>query len=251
MWQQLAAHGTWQGEICNHRKNGKTYFEWLSIKRVTNSKGAVTHFVSVFSDITVRKANEQHMRRLAHFDHLTGLPNRSLFSDRLDRGIAQSQRDHKKMALMFVDLDKFKPVNDDLGHAVGDQLLKTAAQRLLKCAQRASDTVSRIGGDEFVVLMSELSSIHDAMEVATKIRDALSQPFELEQHIVLISASIGVAIYPDHGTSSATLMSNADAAMYHSKESGHNDVVLFTTDLAPQKFVESKTDDLPSFWRSL
>jgi diguanylate cyclase (GGDEF)-like protein/PAS domain S-box-containing protein len=251
MWQQLQTLGSWQGEICNRRKSGRSYFEWLSIKRVTDAKGTVTHYVAVFSDISARKANEQKLKHLAHFDPLTELPNRSLFADRLHQGIAQSQREHKQMALMFVDLDNFKPVNDALGHAVGDLLLKAVAQRLIKCLQRDSDTVARIGGDEFVVLMLEMSRSHDAMEVAAKICKALAQPYELEQNIILISASIGVSIYPDHGRDSATLMNHADAAMYHAKAGGRNQVMLFNTELDTQQSMERHLDDLPSLWQSL
>jgi len=251
MWQQLDAQGSWQGEICNRRKNGRSYFEWLSIKRVTDSKGAVTHFVAVFSDISARKANEQRMKRLAHFDPLTDLPNRTLFADRLHQGIAQSQRERKQMALMFVDLDKFKPVNDDLGHAVGDALLKAVAERLLKCVQRDSDTVARIGGDEFVVLMLEMRTIQDVMTVALKIRDALAQPFDLAAHMISISASIGVAVYPEHGLDGVTLMNHADAAMYHSTSAGRNQVMLFNPELDIQISTERHTDDLSSLWQSL
>ncbi len=251
MWQQLAAHGSWQGEICNRRKNGRSYFEWLSIKRVTDAAGHVTHFVAVFSDISVRKANEQRMKRLAHHDPLTDLPNRTLFSDRLHQGIAQSLRERKPLALMFVDLDKFKPVNDELGHAVGDLLLKAVAERLLTCVQRDSDTVARIGGDEFVVLLLEMRSAQDVMAVAVKICDALALPFDLPPHQIRISASIGVALCPDHGIDGVTLMNHADAAMYHSKSAGRNQVTLFNPQLDVQKSKERHTDDLSSLWQSL
>jgi len=231
MWRQLETHGSWQGEIWNRHRNGHVYIEWLSIKKMTDAKGAVTHYVAVFSDISERKASEQRMKHLAHFDPLTGLPNRALFADRLHQAVAQSQRDQHQMALMFVDLDKFKPVNDELGHSVGDVLLKAVARRLLECVRRDSDTVARLGGDEFVVLLLDIDSVHDAMIVAVNIRDALDQPFELGQHSVRISASIGVALFPAHGTDENTLLTHADAAMYRAKEAGRNQVQLYDATL--------------------
>ncbi len=228
MWSQLGSTGSWHGEIQNRRKGGGLYLEWLSIKQVRNQRGQPTHYVAVFSDISERKADENRMRQLAHFDVLTGLPNRALFSDRLRQAVAKARRDNTQVALMFIDLDKFKPVNDDLGHHVGDMLLKAVASRLLDCVRRESDTVGRLGGDEFVVLLPEMESSGAAIAVAENILDALNQPFEIGQqkHQIHISSSIGVAMYPGHGSDQSLLLKSADAAMYRAKEGGGNRIQL-------------------------
>ncbi len=228
LWSQLLSTGSWHGEIQNRRKNGEVYLEWLSIKQVRNHRGQPTHYVAVFSDISERKADENRMRKLAHFDVLTGLANRTLFSDRLHQVIVKARRDNTKAALLFIDLDKFKPVNDDLGHHVGDLLLKAVASRLLDCVRRESDTVGRLGGDEFVVLLPEIETSNAAIAVAEKILGALNKTFEIgkQNHQIHISASIGIALYPDHGSDETLLLKSADAAMYRAKEGGCNQVQL-------------------------
>ena len=228
MWESLLATDSWRGEIQDRRKSGELYVEWLSIKRVRDESGKLTHHVAVFSDISERKAAEGHMRHLAHHDVLTDLPNRVLFADRLRQGIVQAKRGKAHLALLFIDLDKFKPVNDQFGHAVGDLLLKEAAKRLRLCV-RESDTVSRVGGDEFVVLLHAIQVEQNSILVAEKIQHALSQPFELEGHSLRISASIGVAVYPQHGSDEAMLVKNADTAMYHAKADGRNNAKLYQT----------------------
>ncbi|PJC11723.1 MAG: hypothetical protein CO066_14205 [Comamonadaceae bacterium CG_4_9_14_0_8_um_filter_60_18] len=232
MWQQINTQGGWHGEIRNRRKSGQLYVEWLSIKRVCDTKGQVTHYVAVFSDISERKASEERMHHLAHYDVLTDLPNRVLFGDRLTQAIASAQRDNRHLALMFIDLDKFKPVNDELGHPAGDQLLRAVAKRLRQCVLRDSDTVARVGGDEFVVMLHDVESEQDAMTVATKIRAALEQPFELGEHTVSISSSVGVAMFPQHGANESALVKNADIAMYHAKDAGRNRVQFFHAGLS-------------------
>lgn len=222
MWEKLTGQGAWHGEIYNRSKSGSTYVEWLSIKQVRNEQGLPTHYVAVFSDISERKAAEQRMHQLAHFDVLTGLPNRALFSDRLRQAIAMARRDNTQMALMFIDLDKFKPVNDELGHHVGDLLLKQVAKRLSDCLQRESDTVGRMGGDEFVVMLPEIETVKDATVVAEKILHNLNQSFEIGQHIIRISCSIGIACFPEHGREENSLLKSADAAMYCAKDAGRN-----------------------------
>ena len=171
------------------------------------------------------------MQHLAHYDVLTDLPNRALFSDRLHQGIAQARRDKTRLALMFLDLDKFKPINDTLGHAVGDLLLKEVAIRLQNCV-RESDTVSRVGGDEFVVLLPTIDAEQDAMLVADKILHSIGQPFELAGHSLRISVSIGLVVYPEHGGDERTLTRNADIAMYYVKASGRNNAKLFQPDMS-------------------
>lgn len=222
MWESLNTAGSWHGEIRNRHKSGKLYVEWLSIKQVRDDTGLPTHYVAVFSDISERKATEERMHYLAHYDVLTGLPNRALFSDRLRQTIAKARRDKTRVALMFIDLDKFKPVNDALGHHVGDLLLKDVANRLSECLRRESDTVGRMGGDEFVVMLPEIETVQDAMVVAEKILHALNQAFEIGEHIIHISSSIGIAIFPEHGKDENLLLKSADAAMYRAKESGRN-----------------------------
>ncbi len=224
MREQLAKDGNWHGEIRNRRKSGKLFVEWLSIKQVRDGQGLPTHYVSVFSDISERKADEERMQHLAHFDVLTGLPNRALFSDRLRQTLAKARRDKTRIALMFIDLDKFKPVNDLLGHHVGDLLLKAVAARLAECVRRASDTVGRMGGDEFVVMLPEIDSVHDATVVAEKILHALGLTFEIGAHRIDISSSIGIAIFPEHGQDENALLTRADAAMYQAKQGGRNRV---------------------------
>jgi diguanylate cyclase (GGDEF)-like protein/PAS domain S-box-containing protein len=182
--------------------------------------------VAIYDDVTKEKQAEEKMRYLAHYDALTGLPNRALFKDRLKQSLATAKRDNAYLALMFLDLDKFKPVNDELGHDIGDQLLKEAAKRMLNCV-RESDTVSRIGGDEFVVLLSSIDTASDAMLVAEKIRESLNQPFQLAGRNLNISSSTGIAVYPEHGKDQTQLMKNADIAMYHAKEAGRNRVWLY------------------------
>jgi diguanylate cyclase (GGDEF)-like protein/PAS domain S-box-containing protein len=226
MWTTLEANGSWQGEISNRRKNGEFYTEWLSINEVRDNEGSLTHYVALFSDISDRKAAEAHMHTLAHYDPLTGLPNRTLLSDRLQQAITAAKREKSHMSLMFVDLDKFKAVNDTLGHHIGDLLLKDVAKRVQQCL-RESDSAARIGGDEFVVLLPLIEAESDAIAVAEKIRSALYLPFELAGHRLNISSSIGVAVYPEHGSDEKTLLRNADTAMYYAKEAGRNNVMLF------------------------
>jgi diguanylate cyclase (GGDEF)-like protein len=182
--------------------------------------------IGTHTDISERKAVQERMQMLAHFDLLTGLPNRALFSDRLRQGLAKARRDKTSLALMMIDLDKFKPVNDMYGHQEGDLLLKEVAERMLACVRRETDTVARLGGDEFVVILSEIEQSKDATTVAEKIREALNQTFDISGHQVNISSCIGVAVFPEHGPDEALLIKSADAAMYRAKENGRNRVEL-------------------------
>lgn len=226
MWNSINTTGNWQGEIFNRRKNGEFFTEWLSINEVRDSDGNVTNYVSLFSDISERKAAEAQMHNLAHYDPLTGLPNRILLADRLQQAIAAARREKSHMALMFIDLDKFKPINDTLGHYIGDLMLKEVAKRMLECL-RESDTAARIGGDEFVVLLPLIEAEPDALAVAEKIRQALYLPFEIAGHDLNISSSIGIAVYPEHGLDEKSLLHNADIAMYYAKAAGRNCVMIF------------------------
>ncbi|MBI3479886.1 MAG: PAS domain S-box protein [Nitrosomonadales bacterium] len=186
--------------------------------------------VAIYDDVTKEKQAEEQMHYLAHYDALTGLPNRTMFSDRLQLALAAAKRGKTHLALMFIDLDKFKPVNDELGHDVGDLLLKEVAKRMQHCV-RESDTVSRIGGDEFTVLLPIIEVEQDAMQVAEKILLAVGQPFELAGHHIHISSSIGVAVYPEHGGEEKLLVKNADTAMYYAKSAGRNNAKLYLPDM--------------------
>ena len=230
MWRSINNTGSWQGEIWNRRKNGEIYPEWLTITAVMDEEGIITHYVGTMLDITARKEIERKIQHLAHHDALTDLPNRTLLTDRLNQALAQVRRQDNMLALMFLDLDKFKPVNDILGHDIGDLLLKEVANRLLSCVKRQSDTVSRVGGDEFVVLLSRIESEGDVEIIAKNILDTINQPFNIRQHSINISSSIGIAIYPKHGIDAISLMKNADNAMYQAKKSGRNCVRFYSED---------------------
>ncbi len=235
MWHALRDAGKWSGEIWNRRKTGELYPEWLSISTVKNNQEEITHFVGIFSDITERKQAEERVRHLAHYDALTDLPNRTLFHDRLQQALIQAQREHDQVAVMFIDLDRFKVINDTLGHGVGDLLLQAVAQRLTGCI-RQGDTVCRQGGDEFVILLPKISHAEDAALVAQKILDAVTQPFFLDKHELHISSSIGISFFPTDGVSLETLMKNADVAMYRAKELGRNNYQFYLSDMNARSF---------------
>lgn len=213
-------------EVSALRKNGDEFLLELSISAFWFQHN--WHALGIMRDITERKAIEDQVKHLAHYDALTDLPNRTLFSDRLQQALATAKRDKVRLALLFIDLDEFKPINDIHGHAVGDLLLKEAAKRIYACL-RESDTVARMGGDEFIVLLPVVEDERDSSIVAEKIRIALNQPFDLAGNILQISSSIGIAIYPEHGSDEEALLKNADTAMYYAKESGRNCVRMFQT----------------------
>ncbi len=221
LWKSIEETGAWRGEIWDRRKSGEIYPAWMTINAVRDESGKLTNYVSVFSDISDIKQFEERLKFLAQHDPLTQLPNRLLLSDRLERGIQRSKRDAGKLAVLFVDLDSFKKVNDALGHPVGDQLLQAVARRLTDCL-RAEDTVARLGGDEFVVVLEGFASVDDISTIATKILQALADPFNLEDEVLFIGASIGISVYPHDGQDSVSLLKNADAAMYQAKEDGRN-----------------------------
>ncbi len=221
MWAAIEACGTWQGEIWNRRKCGEAYPEWLAISTIRDRQQQVTHYVGVFSDISSLKLSQERLERLAHFDPLTDLPNRVLFQDRLAHAIDRAARYRHGIAVLLLDLDGFKNVNDSLGHPVGDQLLTQVAVRLSHCV-RVEDTVARLGGDEFAVILANMYDASDAIEVVRKILVNIERPFDLDGTGALISTSIGIAVYPADGNSATELVRNADAAMYGAKESGRN-----------------------------
>lgn len=227
LWAGIKNDHAWQGEIWNRRKNGEVFPVWLSITAVCNEEGVVTHYVGNHTDITLRKAADEAIKQLAFYDPLTRLPNRRLLQDRLHQAVAHAKRDGHRLGLIFTDLDKFKPVNDEFGHTSGDELLQAVAHRLQACV-RESDTVARVGGDEFVVLLPRIDAAQDALGVAEKIHEVLNQPFTLPGgETVSISSSSGIALYPDHARDETTLTNHADAAMYQAKATGRDRYVLY------------------------
>ena len=208
---------------------------YLTIKLpLRHDDGSIYALCGIATDITEQKEIEERMRRMAQYDALTNMPNRALLEDRLQHTFTAAKRTHEHFGLMFIDLDKFKPINDTYGHAVGDSLLKEAAQRMQSCV-RESDTVARVGGDEFVVLLASLKVDQDAQDVAEKVRHALNLPFEISGHTLNISSSIGVAIYPAHGENEKELVKHADLAMYYAKENGRNNVTVYHAGLKDSK----------------
>lgn len=228
MWASINSHGQWRGEIWNRRKNGEIYPEWENIAVIKDGEGKVTHYVAIFSDITVLKNIERRFHHLAHHDPLTGLPNRLLFQDRLYQALEQAKRQQQVLAVLFIDLDNFKTINDTLGHAVGDQLVKAVGERLTHCV-RSADTVARLSGDEFTSLLVNISNPQDAARVARKIISALAKIFVVEGHELSITASIGLSFYPKDGEDNNTLIKNADTAMYRAKQQGKNNYQLYTS----------------------
>ena len=233
MWHQLTDEGHWQGEIYNKRKNGELYPSWLTISAVRNSDREITHFVAVFADISSIKHAQAKLDYQAHHDPLTGLPNRALFENRLQGVLTCAQVSNRQGAVLFLDLDRFKHINDSLGHPVGDLLLKGIAQRL-KEQVRDVDTVARLGGDEFIILLPGLHKPSDASTIANKLLTCFNAPFQAGEHEFFTSASIGISLYPQDGTDVSTLIRNADAAMYRSKAKGRNRVEAYTRDLTAQ-----------------
>jgi diguanylate cyclase (GGDEF)-like protein/PAS domain S-box-containing protein len=231
LWLDVDNTGYWQGEIWNRRKNGEIYPQMLSISAVRNEHQQVTHYVGVFSDITQLKNAVERLDYLAHHDLLTGLPNRLLLFARLEHCIELSSRERKSAALLMLDLDRFKDVNDSFGHLAGDELLQKVAARLT-CRLRGVDTVTRLGGDEFAVLLEDLSHPRDAAHVATEIIEAIKEPWRLNNGAeVRIGASIGISLYPDHGQNSEELLQHADAAMYRAKDEGRGNFKYFSEEL--------------------
>jgi diguanylate cyclase (GGDEF)-like protein/PAS domain S-box-containing protein len=227
MWYSLDTIGHWSGEIWNRRKNGEEYLEWLSINTIYDESDGVLQRVAMFSDITDKKRAEETIWLQANYDPLTSLPNRRLFQDRLQQEIRKSHRAGLPLALMFLDLDHFKEINDTLGHSMGDILLQEAARRLCSCV-RESDTVARLGGDEFTIILAELQDADIVERIVQDILHKLSEPFHLGQEVAYISASIGITLYPNDASEIDDLLKNADQAMYAAKNQGRNRCSYFT-----------------------
>jgi diguanylate cyclase (GGDEF)-like protein/PAS domain S-box-containing protein len=226
MWQTVIERGFWSGEIWNRRKDGRLYPELLTITAVRNPAGDTTQYVGIFTDITVLKQHEKQLERIAHYDALTGIPNRVLLADRMHQAIAQTDRDGNSMAVGYLDLDGFKPINDRFGHEAGDRLLVEVAMRL-KNVLRSTDTVARLGGDEFVFLLIGVDKVDDWTETLQRILESITRPMALAGQSVSISASIGVTLYPEDDDDPDTLLRHADQAMYQAKEGGRNRYHLY------------------------
>jgi diguanylate cyclase (GGDEF)-like protein len=218
------------------------YVEWLAVSAVRNDAGEVSHYIGLFSDITARKQAEESVRRLAHFDPLTHLPNRSLLMDRAGQALTMASRANQKFALMFIDLDRFKNINDSMGHAAGDELLRQLAQRLSDCV-RSSDTVARVGGDEFVIILTQILEVTDVAAVAQQLLAAIGAPIMLHEQEITMSASIGICIFPDDAIDVGTIMRNADAAMYDAKSGGRNRFQFYTREMNERALEKLATEN--------
>lgn len=231
MWKGILETGKWQGEIWNRRKSGETYPVWETITAIKNDEGETTLYVAIFFDITERKRMDEKLKHQAHHDVLTGLPNRMLFNDLLEQILKEEHRSHAEVAVLFMDLDRFKDVNDTLGHPIGDLLLQEAAKRL-QATIRESDVLARMGGDEFTLILRDVSGVLDASHIAEKIIHAMNELFLLEGHEINIGASIGVSMFPGDAEKAETLIKYADTAMYRAKEKGRNNFQFFTTSMS-------------------
>ncbi|HJV88564.1 MAG TPA: PAS domain S-box protein [Noviherbaspirillum sp.] len=230
LWASLDETGVWQGEIWDRRKSGELFPAWETITAVRDDSGRITDYISVFSDITTIKATEDKLTRLAYHDPLTGLPNRLLFNDRISQALAHARRHRTRAALLLLDLDRFKLINDTLGHAAGDQLLQIVAARL-QVAIREEDTVARLGGDEFAIILPQLDDIEDAAMLAQKLTRLVAQPLELSNQLLTISTSVGISIYPDDALDPETLSKSADMALYGAKDKGRNGYEFYSPEM--------------------
>jgi len=229
MWAHLVRGKLWRGELINRRKDGSEYIEATTISPVRQADGRITNYLAIKEDVTEKKRNEARIENLVHFDQLTGLPNRTLLNDRFKYALSLAQRSREQLAVMFLDLDNFKTINDTLGHTIGDQLLIEVSKRL-KAALREEDTISRQGGDEFFLILPGTDE-NGATNVATKLIEAVSRPCQIEQHELISTPSIGIAIYPHDGEDLEILSKNADTAMFRAKQGGRNNFRFFTPEM--------------------
>ncbi|UVW28171.1 bifunctional diguanylate cyclase/phosphodiesterase [Massilia sp. H6] len=227
IWSQLDGNDHWQGELAAKRKNGERYTASVALTTIRDAHGEASSYMALLSDITERKRAEEQVRHQAEHDPLTGLPNRTLFLDRLHHALATWRRQHARFAVLFLDLDRFKSINDNNGHQAGDAVLREVAARLRRCVRRV-DTISRLGGDEFVVLLADIGGADQAAHVAATVMQAVAHPIDVDGQEIGLSASIGIAICPTDGQDVDTLMHHADVAMYHAKQNGRNSFRFFS-----------------------
>jgi len=230
MWKSVGATGHWRGEVWNRRKDGGDFPTLLTIKAVKDHNGRISHYVGIITDISALKETEHKLSHLAHHDPLTGLPNRLLLNSRLEHALQHAKRNGTQIGVLFLDLDRFKNINDSMGHTQGDHLLKSVASRLAE-GMRAEDTIARLGGDEFVILIEELEDTQGAIKVAKNTLSFFAKPFYIKNQEIFINASIGISIYPNDGENTDTLLRNADAAMYQAKDKGRNNYQFYTKKL--------------------
>lgn len=226
MWQAISHGKAWHGDVVNRKKNGSLFSVVQSITPLYNDQGELTHFLSVLHDVTEKKELEREVKYLAYHDVLTGLPNRVLFQDRMQQAITQAKRSKSEVALLFIDLDGFKEVNDTHGHAAGDRLLQLVAERLRGCV-REGDTVARLAGDEFTVLLRDVANEEGLCRIAAKILEKIAQPYDLGEYSANVTASVGISLYPKHATGVEKLLAHADEAMYRAKQAGKNNYQLY------------------------
>ena len=236
LWQAAETGGYWEGEIRYRHHDGNHRTVWLTLRQVKEANGTVANYIGHLTDISERRAWEEHFRYLSEHDYLTGLPNRTLFQDRLQQAILQSERSGEKLAVAFMDLDRFKNINDSLGHHIGDKLLHAVSERLKQCV-RSSDTISRQGGDEFILLLTGLHRREDAIQIVEHIQTAVADVYLIDDYEFNITSSVGLSLFPDDGNDHDALIKNADAAMYQAKAAGRNSYHVFTDELK-EKAVE-------------
>ena len=223
--------GQWEGEIWNRNKEGEIHPQWLSLTAITDTAHNPTHYLGIYTNVSHQKQVQERLRRLAYHDVLTGLPNRQLFNDRLSQALKYADRNKSRLALFFIDLDRFKNVNDTLGHSVGDKVLQLTAERLNKHT-RQTDTLSRLGGDEFTIIIQDIHENFDTVRVAEKVIKAFQTPLVIDGQELFMTPSIGIAMFPEDAKSSEELIKFADTAMYRAKELGGNGFQFFAADMS-------------------
>lgn len=230
MWDIITREHRWQGEIWNRRKNNEIYPEWLSITAVFDDNNKVSHYIGIFSDVSTENEGNERLYHLAHYDSLCNLPNRLLFYDRLRQAISRYKRNDSQIAVMFMDLDGFKKINDDYGHVVGDELLQHVSKRVVSML-RESDTIARIGGDEFTLIINDVENIESLHIIANKILMLIQESYTLHGNVFNISASIGISLLPDNTEDMNTLVKQADIAMYKAKKEGKNQFKFYDSSM--------------------
>ncbi len=234
LWRGISQEGCWEGEVCNRRKSGEIYTELLRIAAVRQPDGAITGYVATFSDITEKLRQDQALRKLAYHDPLTGVHNRAAFLEMFDHAINHAERRGRHLALLYLDLDRFKKINDTLGHMIGDQVLEECAKRL-RMSVRSEDELARLGGDEFIIMLEDFAHVETPARVARKTLSLLGQPIMIEHHLLHVTTSIGIAVYPDDGLDATSLLKSADAAMYMAKREGRNGYHYYTPAMAKRE----------------